>query len=517
MTDRRIDEVIGKQPEKLIFKDTPPSNCIIVVFGATGDLARKKLFPALYGLERDGLLPCPCLIVGFSHTDRTVETFRAQIRENVAEKMGNGFDEQVWQRLAERLRYHAGDFNDPEPFRRLRERIREIEAGTATNDNRLFYLATPSNYFPSILDNLRAADLLHASTGDDREPWTRLVIEKPFGSDLASCRELNGIAADILTENQIFRVDHYLAKETVQNILIFRFANAIFDPVWNRNHVDHVQITGAETIGIDGRGSFYDRTGVVRDVVQNHLMQVLALIAMEPPISFHANDFHDEKSKVFRSLRPLRTNWLDSQVTLGQYRGYRDEPGVSENSETPTFAALKVFIDTWRWQGVPFYIRAGKRLARHCTEVSIRFRHIPICLFGSREVCERVSPNIITLRIQPDEGISLSFSCKVPGDHLEVGEMAMDFGYAKAFAGKKVRPAYERLLLDCMRGDQTLFAKADALESQWAYLEPILHPEEGQELPVHPYEPGSEGPNQAEDLFRRDSHGWRPLTEPEKD
>ncbi len=514
MSEIGVGVATGKLPEKLIIKDTPPSSCIIVVFGATGDLARKKLFPALYGLERDGMLPHTCMIVGFSHTDRTRETFQAQIRDNIATKLDSAFDEQVWQRLAARLQYHAGDFKNPEPFRKLSNRIREVESGSGAEGNRLFYLATASHFFPAILENLKAADLLHASGLGDQEPWTRLVIEKPFGSDLASARDLNRIAAEILAEEQIFRVDHYLAKETVQNILVFRFANAIFDPVWNRAHIDHVQITGAEDIGIGSRGTFYDKTGVVRDVIQNHLLQVLALIAMEPPVSFKAADFHDEKSKLFRSLRPLRPEWLSGQVTLGQYRGYRDEPGVAADSDTPTFAAVKILIDNWRWQGVPFYIRAGKRLSRQLTEVVIRFRHIPICLFGSREVCQNISPNTITLRIQPDEGISLSFSCKVPGDHLEVGDMAMDFGYTKAFVGKKVRPAYERLFLDAMRGDQTLFARADSLEAQWAYIEPILRAS-GSTLEVHPYEPGSSGPARADDLFRRASRSWHPLFIPD--
>ncbi len=303
MRENTTGTLTGKQPEKLIIRDTPPSGCSIVVFGATGDLARKKLFPALYGLERDGLLPSTCLIVGFSHTDRTQESFLAQIRDSRAATLAGGFDDQVWQKLAGRMEYHAGDFNDPEAFRRLRERIRRVEKGGPTEGNRLYYLATASQYFPDILENLRDADLLHPATGE--APWTRLVIEKPFGSDLASCRELNRIAAGILAEEQIFRVDHYLAKETVQNILVFRFANAIFEPVWNRTHIDHVQITGAEDIGIGSRGVFYDKTGVVRDVIQNHLLQVLALVAMEPPISFHAADFHDEKAKLFRSLRPL--------------------------------------------------------------------------------------------------------------------------------------------------------------------------------------------------------------------
>ncbi len=491
MTEPGITFTSQQQKEGILMRDTAPASCVMVIFGATGDLARNKLFPALYGLAAEKKLPDQFEIIGYSHTDRTTESFIAQIRQSLAKKMGQSFSPPVWEMLARRLRYVAGDFGGKEDYDNLAKIIKKIEEEQKTGGSRLFYLATASPFFADILRNLHSSGLIYPVNADRQHPWSRVVIEKPFGTDLESARQLNHLATSILDESQIFRVDHYMAKETVQNILVLRFANAIFEPLWNRSHIDHVQISAAEDMGIGTRGAFYDKTGVVRDVLQNHLMQILALVAMESPVSFKSRDFHDEKSKFFRALRALDAGDLADNVVLGQYSGYRAEKNVESDSETPTFVALKVFIDNWRWQGVPFYIRAGKGLAAKLTEVSIHFRPIPICLFGGVDACQRIHPNVLTMRIQPDEGITLSFACKVPGDHLEVGEVTMDFSYARAFAGKK-RTAYERLLLDCMRGDNLLYGRADVIEGQWSFIAPILEDKDGKTaIPVRQYARGS--------------------------
>ena len=491
-----------------ILDDSSPSCCILTVFGATGDLARRKIFPAIYGLAADGKFPGNCAIIGFSHTDRTSESFRDQISKSLQDTIGSRFDEAVWRSVAGRMHYVRGDFSQGVEYGKLAGRLAKLEKEIDSGGNRLFYLATPSSFFPDILQNLHSAGLIHPAVEKPGHPWTRLVIEKPFGTSLDSARELNRAAEKFLSENQIFRVDHYLAKETVQNILVFRFANSIFEPVWNRKYIDHIEITAAEDIGIGSRGSFYDKTGVIRDVVQNHILQVLALTAMESPGTFSPPDFHAEKRKVFRLLRPFTTDDLRERVVLGQYRGYTATDGVDENSTTPTYAALKVFIDNWRWQDVPFYIRAGKSLAGKLTEVAVHFSNIPSCMFGDRKTCAQISPNVLTLAIQPHEGIKLSFSCKQPGDHLEVAKVEMDFSYGGAFR-KKSRPAYERLLLDCMRGDQMLFGEAATLEEQWKFVGPLLETTEaGAKISIQPYDPGSPGPDAAREVIGRDGRNW---------
>jgi glucose-6-phosphate 1-dehydrogenase len=369
--------------------------------------------------------------------------------------------------------------------------------------NRLFYLAMPPATFPSILRGLREAELLPPP---GRGPWSRIVIEKPFGRDLSSARELNRLLAGVVDESQVFRSDHYLGKETVQNILVFRFGNSIFEPIWNRKHVDHVQITMAEEIGVERRGRFYDATGVLRDVVQSHLLQVLALCAMEAPATFKADDIRDEKFKLLRSIRPIG----EADVVHGQYRGYRGEEGVGPASRTPTYLAMRLHVDNWRWQGVPFYARAGKGLQRRTTEVAIQFQRIPFCLFGDEEVCQRIEPNVLTLRIQPDEGIALRFAAKAPGEDVSVGTVTMDFSYARSFE-RPAGEAYERLLLDAMRGDATLFARRDGDEQAWALATPVLEAWEGGTAEPAFYERGSAGPREADELLRRDGRRWRPL------
>jgi glucose-6-phosphate 1-dehydrogenase len=397
----------------------------------------------------------------------------------------------------------AGDYAKAEAVPALRAAVESAERQRGTGGNRLFYLAMPPTSFEEVLVGLRDAGLLHRSNG---APWSRVVIEKPFGRDLASARELNRVVAAVLDERQTFRIDHYLGKETVQNILVCRFANSILEPLWNRKYIDHVEITMAEEIGVERRGRFYDRTGVVRDVVQNHLLQVLALVGMELPATFAADDIHDEKLKVLRSMRPLGAG----DAVHGQYAGYREEPGVAQGSRTPTYVALRLYVDNWRWQGVPFYVRAGKALARRTTEVAVQFQQIPFCLFGREDVCQLIEPNELVLRIQPDEGIELSIATKVPGDDLTVGTVRLDFDYAGAFR-RSPGDSYPKLLLDAMRGDATLFARHDVEECAWKLLAPILEGWDASAEQPHPYEQGSDGPAAAAALPHASGQRWRPL------
>ena len=484
----------------------PP--CALVVFGAAGDLTRRKLVPALYNLAAGGSLPERFAAVGMARRPRTSEEFRSEMRDAVAEFSRRPLDHDLWRRFVTSIDYETGEFADDRSYDRLSMRLQQLDFQHGLEGNRLFYLATPPSEFGPILRGLKQAGLI---LPPGHGPWSRVIIEKPFGRDLESARALNALVAEALDESQTFRIDHYLGKETVQNILVFRFANSIFEPLWNRKYVDYVEISAAETVGVGTRGRFYDQTGVLRDIVQNHLLEVLALTSMEPPTTGNADDIRSEKLKVLNAVRDPWSDTIVRDVVLGQYRSYRDEPDVAADSVTPTFAALRVYIDNWRWQGVPFYLRAGKRLKSRVTEISIHLQPIPLSLFGRDDVCESVPPNVLTLRIQPDEGIQLEFASKIPGDDLNVGAVKMDMTYTEAFGGEPPE-AYERLLLDAMRGDATLFSRRDWVETSWGWIDPILeHFEQNPPRDFPNYEPGSCGPAACDEWMRKDRHAWREL------
>ncbi|MBI4565575.1 MAG: glucose-6-phosphate dehydrogenase [Planctomycetes bacterium] len=485
-----------------ILKPDLPDPCLCVNFGATGDLSRRMLVPALYALWRQRALPPPFTVIGFSRSAESDGALRDALRSSTKQFAPAGsFDDKSWEEFEQRIFTSRGDVNDPASYRALQARMTQIERERGTQGNRLFYLAVPPSSFPGILRGVHQHRLLHPPGAG---PWSRVVIEKPFGRDLKSARVLNRLAAETVGEKAVYRIDHFLGKETVQNLLVLRFANSLFEPVWNRKHLDHVQITVAEDIGIENRARFYDETGVLRDMVQNHLLQLLALVAMEPPVSFTGDDIRDGKVRCLRSLRP------GPEMVCGQYRGYRGEEGVAPDSRTPTYAALRVMIDNWRWQGVPFYLRTGKRLARKTTEIVLQFQSIPFCLFGREDVCRRIEPNTLAIRIQPDEGISLRFAAKAPGEELEIGSVRMDFSYEEGFRRPMVS-AYERLLLDCMRGDQSLFLRADAVEHSWEFMGPPLEAAEADPEGPKIYEPGSTGPREAALLLSKDGRRWTDL------
>lgn len=486
--------------------------CALVVFGATGDLARRKLFPALYNLHLDGHLPAGVQIISLGRRAPDEAAFRTMQREAV-EKFSRQkpVDKAKWAELEQRIHYLRGDVDDEDTFEKLAAKLRELDSGEdgGTKQNRIFFFSMPPTSFTTILGGLEKAELLH----EDRPgaPYSRLMIEKPFGRDLESARELNRQAAEFVSESQIYRVDHYLGKETVQNILVLRFANVMFEPLWNRNYVEHVEITASEELGMEGRGAFYDEVGVLRDVVQNHLLEMLALAAMEPPVSFKAEDVRDQKAILLDAVRPIHESEVKDHVVRAQYTGYRDEEKVAKDSTTPTYAALRLMIDNWRWHGVPFYLRAGKKLSGRKTEIAIHFRAVPLCLFGRDEVCQRLEQNVLVLRIQPDEGASFSFMCKKPGEDLMVSQVTMDFSYAKAF-DRQPPEAYERIFLDCMRGDGTLFARKDSIETAWALCTPILRAwDEDPKVPLYEYAPGSDGPRETEALARAMHQVLRPI------
>jgi len=486
----------------------------LVIFGAAGDLTHRKLLPAIYNLVQAELAPSNFCIVGFARTPMSDDQFRAALRDSVATSSEvRERDERVLSTLAERTSYIAGDFSDGAAYSRLRTALEANDAAFGTAGNRIFYLATPASLFGLIVRQLHAAGMTAGSDGTARGT-IRVIVEKPFGRDLASAVALNGELLSYLREDQIYRIDHYLGKETVQNILALRFANGIFEPVWNRTYIDSVQITVAESVGIEGRGSFYEETGVARDIMQNHMLQLLSLVAMEPPTTIDARDFRDEKIRVVEAIRPIELR----QAVRGQYgpgfvagepvAGYRQEPKVARDSIVPTYAAFKLCVENWRWSGVPFYVRSGKRMPKRVTEIAIAFRQVPHLPFR-RSGVEAVEGDVLSMRIQPDEGSTLTFNAKVPGPSMRLRPVAMDFSYGATFGAEDASP-YERLILDCMKGDQTLFDRADGVEAAWALMDPILSAWEADRPTDFPnYVAGTWGARDADTLIASDGRAWR--------
>jgi glucose-6-phosphate 1-dehydrogenase len=498
------------------------SPCVMVIFGATGDLTKRKLIPALCNLAQDGLLPEQFAIVGFATNDFTTESFRKMLGEEVPKYAPAPVDMKFWDSIAQRIYYVRGDFQDAEAYKRLKDQIDQADKLHGTQGNRFFYLAVAPRFFSPIAKMLGDCCLTKEESGH----WARVIVEKPFGHDLESAKKLNADLKQVLSENQIYRIDHYLGKETVQNVMVFRFSNNIIEPLWNRNYVDHVQITAAETVGVEHRGGFYETAGALRDMVPNHLFQLLTMTAMEPPISFDADQVRNKQAEVLHAIQPLSPEDVLKNTVRGQYGagtvdgqrvvGYRSEPDVAPDSNTETFVALKLQIDNWRWAGVPFYLRTGKRLAQRTTEIVIQFRRTPFVLFRNTAV-KNLETNLLVIHIQPEEGISLSFGAKVPGSIMKLGLVNMDFDYGTYF-GLEHSTGYERLLRDCMAGDATLFQRSDMVEAGWNVIQPILdvwHALPARGFPN--YAAGSWGPIEADDLLERDGRAWRRIGEEEVD
>jgi len=486
----------------------------LVIFGAAGDLTKRKLLPSVYHLYLDGLLPEHSFIYGADLVDMSTEAYRDSIKEALKKIFAEGFNDALWDRFSQRLYYVSFDFSLPESYvESIERKLPQLEEKHETEGNRIFYLAIPPAVFENVIHNIGLSGL----SGEDKG-YAHIVIEKPFGRDLASARRLNRILHQYFEEKQIFRIDHYVAKEMVQNMLMFRFANSIFEPLWNRRYIDHVQITASETLGVEHRAGYYEKSGVIRDMFQSHIFQLLAVTAMEPPVAFKADPVRDEKIKVFRSIRPFPLNRMESSVVIGQYgdgkingtavAGYRQEPGVSPNSVMPTYAAMKVYIDNWRWNGVPFYLRSGKRLAIRKTEISIHFKRVPHMMF-SHVMEENIEPNILVFKLQPEEGITLEFQTKQPGTRVCLNPVLMDFFYQKDVS----LDAYEWVLLDCILGDQMLFLRQEGVEETWSVLTPVIENLEAETSEnVFPnYDAGTEGPIEADNLIAKDGRRWRSL------
>ena len=487
--------------------------CTVVIFGASGDLTKRKLVPALYRLTQQRLLPAEFAILGFARTKMSHDEFRNEMKEAIVTySEAKQVDEAVWESFAKGIFYIAGDINNSKSYSEIGKMLDKIDEERGTAGNRVFYLSTSPTLYAEAIQQLGAAGL--AKPKD--KGWIRIIIEKPFGRDLATARELNAEVAKVFDEDQVYRIDHYLGKETVQNLMVFRFANGIFEPIWNRRYVDHVQITNAESIGVEDRGGYYDTAGVVRDMIQNHVFQVTSLIAMEPPINLSANAVRDEKIKAMSAVREIPKDRVNEFVVRGQYtagavagkpvKGYREEKDVKPNSQTETFAALKLFIDNWRWADVPFYLRSGKRMPKRVTEIAIQFRKAPLQLFKGAE--QEMEPNVLVMRIQPDEGITLRIAAKVPGQVTRIRWVNMDFRYGASF-GVASPEAYERLLLDCILGDSTLYARRDMTERGWEIVMPILEAWQESKEEIPKYEAGSWGPAETDELIERDGRKWR--------
>lgn len=494
-----------------------PEPCNMVIFGASGDLAHRKLMPALYNLALENYLPAGFNVIGFARRPMTDDAFAANMRQAVDKfSRRSPVKPAVWESFASRMQYNASTFQDADGYHRLAQLLEKNDKERGTCGNRLFYLSTPPSDYPEIIRQLGAAGL---NRPGENGSWSRIIIEKPFGHDLQSARELNRLVHDVFEENQIYRIDHYLGKETVQNMFVFRFANGIFEPVWNRNYIDHVQITISEAIGVEGRGAFYEQAGVIRDFIQNHLMQLLCVVAMEPPTTFDADLIRDEKIKVMQAIRPYNARSVEDYVVRGQYGkgwvgdeevgSYREEKDVAPTSVTDTYVALKWGIDNWRWAGVPWFIRAGKRLPKRVTEIAVQFKQAPHLMFSKSQVPQH-EPNVLVLRIQPDEGISLRFGAKVPGPTLQARSVNMDFIYGSSFMTESPE-AYETLILDCMLGEATLFTRSDEVETSWQLLEPILQHWKSNPPPdpFPNYESGTWGPRRADALIESEGRTWR--------
>jgi glucose-6-phosphate 1-dehydrogenase len=492
----------------------PGDPCVMVIFGAAGDLTRRKLIPALYNLASEQLLSREFAIVGVARTPMTTDQFRDKVSSDIKEYATSPLDSDLWEWFVRRMYYITGDFDDPNTYAQLSEALKKADKDHATHGNYFFYLATAPTYFAPVVQQLGKNGLVTESNTQ----WRRVIIEKPFGRDLDTARALNKDVLKVLDEKQVYRIDHYLGKETVQNILAFRFANGIFEPIWNRRYIDHVQISVAETVGVEQRGSYYDEAGALRDMVPNHIMQLISLTAMEPPISFRADAVRDEQAKILHAIQPLSSEEVLLRTVRGQYGegivggqrmpAYRSEPDVPPDSRTETFVAMKLQIDNWRWADVPFYLRTGKCLPVRNTHIVIQFRRAPFVLFRDTPV-ENLMPNQLVLHIQPEEGISLRFAAKTPGAIMRLGPVDMNFEYADYF-GSQSSTGYERLLHDCMIGDATLFQRADMVEAGWCVVNPLI--DVWRALPPRNfpnYPAGTWGPKEADDLLERDGRRWR--------
>ena len=496
--------------------------CTMVICGATGDLTERKLAPALYNCLLGGFLPPEFTVVGFARRELDDQGFRDHLLQGINRFSRNRpAKPAIWEWFGRGIEYHRGDFDDPAAYVELAKRLDRIDRDRGTAGNRLFYLAVQPKLYPEIVSQLDRAGLARPSSGRtdaSRRGWTRVIVEKPFGYDLESARMLNRELAEVFDERQVYRIDHYLGKETVQNLAVFRFGNGLFEPIWNRRYIDSVQITVAETVGVEGRGEFYDATGALRDIVQGHALQLMAMFAMDPPVEFYAEDLRDEKLKVLRGVKPMSpaevaTNTVRGQYVSGWVEGekvvsYRDEPDVDPDSQTETFVALKLGIDSWRWAGVPFYLRTGKAMPSRVTEIAVQFKQAPLALFARAGV-PQIEPNVLAIRVQPDEGILLRFGAKVPGQGLKIRTVNMDFRYGSSFAVDSP-DAYETLLLDAMVGDPSLFTRNDEVERAWEILDPILDAwQAGTGGPLHFYAAGTWGPPAADELMERDGRAWR--------
>ncbi|MDQ3137856.1 MAG: glucose-6-phosphate dehydrogenase [Gemmatimonadota bacterium] len=495
--------------------------CTVVIFGAAGDLAKRKLFPALFHLQCDGLLHEDFALVGVGRDSMNDDGFRRLVYESARDaddpSPAGQIDDAAWARFARRLSYVQGEFTEPSTYAAIGDRLGAIESARDHSDGRLFYLAIPPGIYARTITHLEQSGVAERVNRRSARPWVRVVVEKPFGHDLHTAKALNRTVRKAFAEHQVYRIDHYLGKETVQNLMVFRFANSIFEPVWNRHHVHHVQITAAETVGVEHRAGYYEDAGVVRDMFQNHLLQLMCLTAMEPPVAFQADAVRDEKTKVLRAIRRFSAAEMHDYSVRGQYGpgmvkgaavpGYRQEPDVAPGSDTPTWAALRLLVDNWRWHGVPFFLRSGKRMERRVTEIAVQFRDPPHLMFQDHD--KTISPNVIAIRVQPEEGISLSFDIKVPGVGVRMTAAKMDFSYAEAF-GHAAHSAYETLLLDCMVGDATLFTRGDAVEAAWEVVDPVIEAWDEKDPEHFPnYAAGSWGPAIMDEFIARDGARWR--------